>query len=79
MFSALCVVFDCYHGDYRTLRSFSLLRLCLARSVLHLLVTTRITALSIFLIVTIIITARFVSFDCYNNDYGALCSFLLFL
>ena len=62
MFSALCVVFDCYHGDYRTLCSFSLLRLCLARSVLFLLVTTMIIALCIV-------------FDCYDNNYCALCKF----
>ena len=62
MFSALCVVFDCYHGDYRTLCSLSLLRLCLARSVLFLLVTTRIIALCIV-------------FDCYDNNYCALCKF----
>ena len=62
MFSALCVVFDCYHGDYRTLCSFLLLRLCLARSVLFLLVTTMIIALCIV-------------FDCYDNNYCALCKF----
>ena len=62
MFSALCVVFDFYHGDYRTLCSLSLLRLCLARSVLFLLVTTMIIALSIV-------------FDCYDNNYCALCKF----
>ena len=54
MFSALCVVFDCYRDDYRTLSSFSLLRLCLARSVL-------------FLIVTMMISALFVSFDYYDD------------
>ena len=62
MFSALCVVFVCYHGDYRTLSSFSLLRLFLARSVFFFLVTTMIIALSIV-------------FDCYDNNYGALCKF----
>ena len=62
MFSALCVVFECYYGDYRTLRSVSLFRLCLARSVLYLLVTTMITALSIV-------------FDCYDNNYCAVCKF----
>ena len=54
MFSALCVVFDFYHGDYRTLCSLSLLRLCLARSVL-------------FLLVTIMFSALCVAFDCYDN------------
>ena len=62
MFSALCVVFDFYHGDYCTLCSFSLLRLYLARSVLFLLVTTIIIALCIV-------------FDCYDINYGKLCKF----
>ena len=55
MISGLCVVFDCYHGDYRTLCSFSLLRLCLARSVL-------------FLIVTMMCSALCVVFDSYDDD-----------
>ena len=55
MFNAHCVVFDCYHDDYRTLRSFSLLRLCLARSVL-------------FLIVIMVITVLFVVSHCYDYD-----------
>ena len=62
MTSALSVVFDCYHGDYRTVCSFLLLRLCLARSMLFLLVTTMIIALCIV-------------FDCYDINYGALCKF----
>ena len=79
-FSALCVVFDCYHGDYRTLCSFSLLRLCLAHSVLFLLVTTIIIALSsVFDCCHNNYSALCLVFVCYNNDYGALCSFLLFL
>ena len=47
MISALCLVFDCYHGDYRTLFSFSLLRLFLARSALFLIVTMMISALCV--------------------------------
>ena len=62
MFNALCVVFDCYHGHYGTLCSLSLLPLCLARSVLFLLVTTMIIVLCIV-------------FDCYDINYGALCKF----
>ena len=55
IFSALCFAFDCYHGDYRTLCSFSLLRLFLARSAL-------------FLIVTMVISALCVLFYCYDDD-----------
>ena len=68
MFSALCFAFDCYHGDYRTLCSFSLLRLFLARSAFFFIATMMISSLFVVLIVTMMISALCVLFYCYDDD-----------
>ena len=49
----------------------------LTRSVLCVIVTVMISALCVFFIVKIMISALCVVFDCYDDDYRALCSFLL--
>ena len=49
----------------------------LTRSVLFVIVTMMISALCVFFIVKIMISALCVVFDSYDDDYRALCSFLL--
>ena len=54
MISGLCIVFDCYHDDYRDLCCF-------------FLITMMISALCVFFIVMMMISALCVVFDCCDD------------